>query len=84
MTDRLILSLLCVVLLSSVAEPAKAKTPELVSATFLGTKGDDDFQDVAIAADGTVYVAGNLDRQLIRPPGNVPTKIIGQEVPGTW
>jgi len=68
----------CVVL------PVAAATPELVTATYLGTPGDDDLQDAAIAGDGTIYVAGNLDRPLAALPAGTRSTTLGQPVNGTW
>ncbi|HUT10766.1 MAG TPA: hypothetical protein VMY42_09735, partial [Thermoguttaceae bacterium] len=62
------------------SSPSPAATPQLVSATYLGTAGDDDLQDAAIAEDGTIYVVGNVDRPLAGLPGGVQTVTLGKPV----
>jgi len=66
------------------ATPVTAATPKLVTATYLGTPGDDDLQDAAIAADGTIYVVGNVDRPLESLPGGAKAVTLGEPVKGTW
>lgn len=72
------------VLLCKWVMPLMAGVPELVSATYLGTAGHDDLQDVAVADDGTIYVVGNLDQPLADLPGGVKAVALGQPVGGTW
>lgn len=62
---------------------AAAAAPQLVSATFLGTAGDDRLEGVAIAADGSLYVAGNLAEPLRSLPGGAAAPAaLGEAVPG--
>jgi len=73
-----------VLLLCTPSSPSPAATPQLVSATYLGTAGDDDLQDAAIADDGTIYIVGNLDRPLAGLPGGAKAATLGRPVEGTW
>jgi hypothetical protein len=80
-------STLCAALILMVglaSVPGFGATPELVCATYLGTAGDDDLQDVAIAADGTIYVVGNIDRAMTDLPGGAKPAILGEPLEGTW
>jgi len=66
------------------ADLLAAATPQLVSATYLGTPGHDDLQDVAISEDGTIYVVGNVDQVLTNLPEGVKAVTLGKPVEGTW
>jgi len=82
---RSLQTMLTLVAVSCSAPPAvAAATPKLVTATYLGTPGDDDLQDAAIADDGTICVAGNVDRPLAPLSGGTKAVTLGEPVKGTW
>ncbi|MGA2501544.1 MAG: hypothetical protein ABSH20_27705 [Tepidisphaeraceae bacterium] len=80
MTRSLLISVLAVSLSGA---PALAATPQLLTATFVGTPGHDDFQGVCFAPDGTLLVVGNFDQPFTAPAG-IPTLMLGKPVADSW
>jgi hypothetical protein len=63
------------------ASMSLAAPPKLISATYLGTPGDDDIEDVAIAPDGTIYVTGSTAAPIANLPKGVRLVSLGKAVP---
>ncbi len=66
---------------AEVEAPAPA-VPELLSATRLGTAGGDTLEGVAIADDGTIYVAGNTASPLGDLPDGIEPRVLGRSAEG--
>jgi hypothetical protein len=65
------------IILSAAVSVVSAQSPTLVSATFLGTDGDDLIESVAIAPDKTIYVAGNTAKPVPSDFGGVRVATMG-------
>lgn len=67
-------------ILVAMPRTAKAAPPEIVTATYFGTAGNDDLQGAAVAPDGTIYVAGNTGAAMKELPGGMAPKVFGAAV----
>jgi len=81
---RVLIGVVFMGIISGHALTLPAATPQLVSATYLGTGGHDDLQDAAIAKDGTIYVVGNIDRELSGLPAGVKAVRLGEPAENNW
>ncbi len=58
--------------------PAPAEAPKRLAATYLGTPAADRIEDVTIAEDGTIYVAGWLGTQRTDWPEGTRATVLGK------
>jgi len=64
---------------ADVPSSTSAKAPlTLLTASYWGTAEDDDIQGAAQAADGTVYLVGNIGAPMKDLPGGVAAKVFGE------
>jgi hypothetical protein len=71
------------VLGAAIAAAAHAKAPTILSATFVGTAGDDNLEGASVAPDGTIYVAGNAAEPMANLPGGATAQTLGRPRSGT-
>lgn len=59
---------------------AQAAEPplRLLTASYFGTGADDDVQGAAQAADGSVYLVGNVGAAMTQLPGGITAKVFGE------
>ncbi|MFP4106032.1 MAG: hypothetical protein ACLFVU_08070 [Phycisphaerae bacterium] len=71
--------LLPLALLTALAvSPLVYAAPEITTATFLGTDGDDVIEGVHIASDGTIYITGTTGKPMDKLPGGVKPVTLGK------
>ena len=66
------------------ASAVLAGTPKLISASRIGTAGDDSIEDVAIGQDGLIYVVGNSATPLPEFEGAKVVRLPGDPEPKDW